>query len=123
MRLPTRRLLGALAAPCVLAGALSALSPAGPAVAAACATPAQQAMSRAISHQIPGHPGTPPPCGTVAPRAHPQVSTADPVSDVFAAVHATSASDVCTGGAPSSNDTVLSGSIVSPGCTTFSVSR
>ena len=28
-----------------------------------------------------------------------------------------------TGGAPSSNDTVLSGSIVSPGCTTFSVSR
>jgi len=28
-----------------------------------------------------------------------------------------------TGGAPTSNDTVLSGSIVSPGCTTFSVSR
>jgi hypothetical protein len=27
-----------------------------------------------------------------------------------------------TGGAPTSNDTVLSGSIVSPGCTTFSVS-
>jgi len=28
-----------------------------------------------------------------------------------------------TGGAPTRNDTVLSGSIVSPGCTTFSVSR
>jgi len=28
-----------------------------------------------------------------------------------------------SGGAPTSNDTVLSGSIVSPGCTTFSVSR
>jgi hypothetical protein len=28
-----------------------------------------------------------------------------------------------TGGAPASNDTVLRGSIVSPGCTTFSVSR
>jgi len=28
-----------------------------------------------------------------------------------------------TGRAPASNDTVLSGSIASPGCTTFSVSR
>jgi hypothetical protein len=28
-----------------------------------------------------------------------------------------------TGEAPSSNDTVLSGSVVSPGCTTFSLSR
>lgn len=28
-----------------------------------------------------------------------------------------------TAGAPSDNDTVINGSIVSPGCTTFSVSR
>ena len=58
LRLPSGRVLGALAAPCVLAGALTTAGPAGPAAAASC-TPAQQAISRVISHQLPARSGAP----------------------------------------------------------------
>ena len=55
----------------------------------------EQAISRIISHQIPARPGGSASCGTATPAASPRPADAtDPVADVFAAVHATSANDV-----------------------------
>jgi hypothetical protein len=100
LRFPDRRRLGALAAPCLAtgvlaAGVLAALGPANPAAAGACASPAAQAVSQAISHQLPAPSSPSAPCGTSSPAVSPKAADdGGPITDVFSAVHATSATDV-----------------------------
>ena len=64
------------AASCAMAGALTALGPANlaaaaPAAAAPCASPLRQAISLAISHQIPDPSGLSAPCKISPPPAEP----------------------------------------------------
>ena len=104
---------------CAMAGALTALGPANlaaaaPAATAPCASPLRQAISLAISHQIPDPAGPSAPCKISPPPASPAAkpratSATESVTDLLAAVDAVSATDmwaVGIGGTPSAHTTL-----------------